>query len=192
MNKLTRNEEINQTLANRRKLMHRRILIGRILLGVWAASAVINLIFLFGSATLRFYLSSVTADLLMMLRIVYPDSVGAWIAIAFAVAIPCLLVTAAVFWKQEFASPLRTAAFLLLWLDVIVGVWVFFWNPVLVFGDGSNRTAVILINLALHILLIWHISRARRAVTSLEILPEAEIEGDPFEEFRRRDDGEDS
>ncbi|MBQ8288427.1 MAG: hypothetical protein IJX76_06615 [Clostridia bacterium] len=189
MNKLTRKEEINRTLANRRRLMHRRILIGRILLGVWAAATVVNLILLIGSASLRSYLSSVTADLLLMLRIVYPDSAGAWIAIALAVAIPCLLVTATVFWKQESAEPLRTAAFILIWLDVIVGVWVFFWNPVLVFGDGTNQTVVILANLALHILLIWHVSRARRAVTSLEVLPESEIEGDPFEEFRRKDDG---
>lgn len=180
-------EEINDALTRRRQLMHRRILIGRILLGLWAAASVLNLVLLYGSSQLRSYLSSVTADFLFMLRIVSPDSAGAIVAMVAAMAIPCLMVAAAILWKRESAEPLRTASFLLLWLDVIIGVWLVIGNAVPVFGEGSNRTFVILANLALHVLLIWHISRARRAVTSLDVLPESEIEGDPFEAFRRSD-----
>lgn len=184
--KTNRQEELNSALARRRGLMYRRILIGRILLGVWAGAVVLNLILLYGSSELRFYLSSVTADFLLMLRMVYPDSIGTLIGAVVSLAIPCLMVCATVFWKRESAELLRLAVFVLLWLDLIFGVWLVMGNAVPVFGSGSNRIFVILANFALHILLIWHISRARRAVTSLDVLPETEIdEGDPFEEFKK-------
>ena len=186
--KIDRQEELNRTLSLRRALMHRRILIGRILLGAWAAATVLNLILLYGSSQMRFCLSSVTADLLLMLRMIYPDSSGTLVALAVSVAIPCLLIAAAVFWKHESAGLLRSVAFLLCWLDVVIGVWLVIGNAVPVFGEGSNRTFVILANLALHVLLIWHISRARRAITSLDVLPESEIEGDPFDEVCKGDD----
>ena len=186
MNKITRDADINLTLANRRRLMHKRILIGQILTGVFAAATVLNLILLWGSLTVRSFLSSPTADFLWSLRFLLMNSAATVLAAAVAVTIPCLLVLAAIFWKRESAAPLRSFVFLLLWADVIIGLWVCFQEPAMIFGIGFNRTFVILANLALHSLLIWHISRARRAVTSLDVLPESEITGDPFEEFKKK------
>lgn len=189
MKKITHDQDVNRTLADRRKLMDRRILIGRILVGVWAAATVLNLIFLMGSAALRSYLSCTMADLLLMLRYIYAESAVTRFTALPAAVIPCFMVLTAVFWKKDFASILRRAVFILLWLDVIVGVWGYFVDPALLFGVGSNHTFVALANLALHLFLIWHISRARRAMISLDVLPVSEIEGDPFEEFRKKDDG---
>ena len=185
MNKLTRDANINLTLARRRRLMKKRILIGRILIGVYAAAAALNFLLLWGSLTLRSPLSSPVADLLWSLRFLLMPSAATFVGAAVAVTIPILLVLAVIFWKDESAALLRLFVFLLLWADIIVGLWVCFQNPAMLFGIGSGRTVLILLNLALHILLIWHVSRARRAITSLEVLPETEITGDPFEEFKK-------
>ena len=184
-NKITRDGDVNLTLQKRRRLMHKRILIGRILAGVYAAAAAVNLALLWGSATLRSPLSAPAADLFWSLQLLTMDSTAVFVGAAVALAIPCLPASAAIFWKKDWAASLRTMAFLLLWADIMIGLWVCFQNPAIIFGIGSNRTFLILANLALHILLIWHISRARRAVISLEVLPESEITGDPFEEFKK-------
>ncbi len=186
MKQSSRQAEINRQLADRRRLMQKRILIGRILLAVWGTAALLNLILLLLSADLRFYLSSTTADLLLALRVLYPDAGWNVPALLGAFAIPLLMGGAAILWKGDSAKLLRDGMFLLLWTDVVFGLFGYFMDPVLLFGTGSNQTAVVIANLAIHGLLIWHISRARRAVISLEVLPESEIEGDPFEEFRKK------
>ena len=182
----TRTVELEKTGdASWRFVMHKRILIGRILAGVYAVAAAVNLILIAGSVTLRSPLSSPTADLLWSLRLLTMDSTAVFLGGAVAIAIPCLLASVAILWKKDSVASLRAFVFLLLWADIIIGLWVCFQNPAIIFGIGSNRTFLILANLALHILLIWHISRARRAVISLEVLPESEITGDPFEEFKK-------
>ena len=95
------------------------------------------------------------------------------------------MVAAIVFWERDgVGNALRTTVFLLLWADVILGLSAYFWNPAVLFGDSEFQTAVAVANLVFHIALVWLISRARRAVESLDILPESEFEGDPYETFR--------
>lgn len=183
--KESRSAEVNRALTERRALMNRRILIGRILLGVWMLTAVVNLLLLYGSNLLRLPLSSTSADLLMMLSILNPDSPAAVAALLGALLIPAVMAAGIVFWKHERAGLLRMLLFLLLWADVVLGLAAYFWNPAVLFGESDKQTVLAVVNLVLHVLLVWHISRARSAVVSLETLPEAEIEGDPFEEFRK-------
>ena len=103
-----------------------------------------------------------------------------------AFLIPIALVLANVFWKKP--SGIRLAVFLLLWMDVICLIAAWLWNPAMLFGESDLCHLVAVLNLACHIFLVWHVSRARRAVESLEILPEHEYEGDPFEEFCHKSD----
>ncbi len=180
----SRSEKVNRALEARRKLMTKRILLGRILLLVWTVAAILNLVLLYGNVRYRLPLSSTTADLLMMFRFLHPDQGSTGWMLPVALLLPVGLLVANYFWKKHNA--IRLAVFLLLWLDVICMVAAWLWNPVILFGESGIRDFVAIANLLLHALLIWHISRARRAVESLEILPEREYEGDPFEEFRNR------
>ncbi len=181
----SRTQEVNRALAARRALMQRRILIGRIILIVWAAFAFANLIFLRGSTALRLPLSCTSADFCVMMRFLYPDAGGSILLYIPAILLPVLLAVSAWHWPREGAVLLRRGAFLLIWLDVILGLSAYIWNPAILFGESNLQTALAVLNLVFHIFLVWNISRARRAVESLEILPEQEIEGDPFEEFRK-------
>lgn len=184
--KASRTDEVNRVLAARRALMRRRILRGRVTLIVWAVLAALNLVLLFGSDNLRLPVSCTSADFCMMLHFVYPDAAGSALMMIPALLLPLLMVLAAVLWTRDsVGSALRTAIFLLIWVDVVLGLAAYFWNPAVLFGDNNIQTALAVLNLAGHLALIWLISRARRAVQSLEILPENEYEGDPFEEFRK-------
>lgn len=185
--KLSRTEEVNRALAARRTLMRRRILRGRIALVAWAVLAALNLVLLYGSDKLRLPISSTSADLCVMLHFLYPDAAGSVLLWIPALLLPVLLVVAAIFWTRDGAGQvLRTVIFLLLWLDVILGLSAYFWNPAILFGDTKFHTVVAILNLVGHVLLVWIISRARRAVESLEILPESEYEGDPYEAFKHK------
>lgn len=184
--KNTRSEEVNRALEARRKLMVKRIRLGRVLLAIWVVAAVLNLVLLFGNRQYRLPLSSVSADLLLMLRFLYPQQGVTILLIPAAFLIPAGLILANVFWKKH--SSIRLAVFLLLWLDVICLIAAWLWNPAMLFGESELCHIVAVLNFACHIFLVWHISRARRAVESLEVLPEHEYEGDPFEEFRNRSD----
>ena len=185
--KLSRTEEVNRALAARRKLMKQRILRGRIALIVWAVLAALNLVLLYGSDQLRLPISCTSADLCVMLHFLYPEVWGSILLWIPALLLPVLLVVAAVLWTQDRAGQtLRTAIFLLTWLDVILGLSAYFWNPAMLFGDTKFHTVVAVLNLVGHVLLVWLISRARRAVESLEILPESEYEGDPYEAFKNK------
>ena len=181
----SRTEEVNRALAARRQLMHKRILRGRIALIVWAVAAVLNLVLLFGSNQLRLPLSCTSADFCVMLYFLDSDLSGNLLLWIPPIVLPILMVMAVIFWNRDGAGKaLRTFSFLLLWLDVILGLSAYFWNPAMLFGDTKFQTAVAIVNLIAHLLLVWLISRARRAVESLEILPESEYEGDPYEAFR--------
>lgn len=182
--KETRTEEVNRALSERRKLMNRRIFFGRILLAVWAVMAALNLVLLFGNIRYRLPLSCATADLLMMVRFLHPaQNITGWL-IPLSVLLPIVLLLAMLFWKKHPA--IRLGVFLLLWVDVICMVAAWLWDPVILFGNSGIRDFIAVANLFLHVFLIWHISRARRAVVSLETLPMTEYEGDPYEEFQNR------
>lgn len=185
--KESRTEEINRALAARRRLMHKRILRGRITLVGWAVLAALNLVLLFGSDQLRLPVSCTSSDLCVMLHFLYPNASGSGLLWIPAILLPVLMVLGAVWWTRDGAGKaLRTALFLLTWLDVILGMSAYFWNPAILFGDTKFQTAVAIANLFGHFVLVWLISRARRAVESLEILPETEYEGDPYEAFRNK------
>lgn len=183
----SRTEEVNRALSARRALMRRRILRGRIALVAWSLLAALNLVLLFGSDKLRLPVSCTSADLCMMLHFLNPDVSGSALLLIPALLLPVVIVLAVIFWNQDgFGKVLRTAVFLLLWVDVILGLSAYFWNPAVLFGDTKFQTVVAIANLVGHLLLVWMISRARRAVDSLEILPESEYEGDPYEAFRNK------
>ena len=185
--KNSRTEEVNRALAARRELMRRRILRGRVALIAWAVLAALNLVLLFGSDKLRLLVSCTSADLCIMLHFLHPDASGSVLLLLPALLLPVLMLLAAVFWNRDgYGNVLRTVVFLLLWVDVIIGLSAYFWNPAVLFGDTYFQTAVAIANLAGHLMLVWLISRARRAVESLEILPESEYEGDPYEAFRNQ------
>ena len=185
--KQSRTDEVNQALAARRKLMEKRILRGRIALIVWAVAAIVNLVFLFGSDELRLFLSCTSADFCVMYHFLNPDLPGSVCLLIPAFLLPVGMIVAAILWKRDgVGNWLRTGSFLLLWLDVILGLSAYFWNPAVLFGDHKLQTVVAISNLLAHIGLVWMISRARRAVESLEILPESEYEGDPYEAFRNK------
>ena len=186
MNYNSRSEEVNRALEARRKLMAKRIVFGRIILLIWTVVAMLNLLLLYGNVRYRLPLSATTADLLMMLRFLHPDQGATVLLIPLSILIPVGMFAANFFWKKH--DVIRLSVFLLLWLDVICIIAAWLWNPVILFGESDIRHFVAIGNLLLHFFLIWHISRARRAVESLEILPEKEYEGDPFEEFRNRSD----
>lgn len=183
--KETRSEQVNRALAARRALMRRRIRIGRILLILWLLFAALNLALLYGSRNLRLPVSCTTADLLMMFYFLSPNAAGSGLLVPLSLLIPALLLPAIVFWKSEKGEFWRRGVFLLLWLDVVCMLSAYLWNPAILFGENQFQLALAVGNLASHVFLIWWISRARRAVQSLEILPETEAEGDPFEEFKR-------
>ena len=185
--KLSRTEEVNRALAARRTLMRRRILRGRIALVAWAVLASLNLVLLYGSDKLRLPISCASSDLCVMLHFLYPDASGSVLLWIPAILFPLLMVASAVWWNRDGAGKmLRIGSFLLLWLDVILGLSAYFWNPALLFGDTKFQTAMAIANLFVHLVLVWMISRARRAVESLEILPESEYEGDPYEAFKHK------
>lgn len=186
----SRTDEVNRALEMRRGLMQKRIFIGRILLSIWTIAAALNLVLLFGNVRYRLPLSSTTADLLMMIRFLYPDQSATGLLTPLALLIPIALLLALIFWKKH--DSIRLGTFLLLWLDVVCMVAAWLWNPVILFGDSGIREFIAIANLLVHVVLIWHISRARRAVESLEILPETEYEGDPYEEFRKNRMDEDA
>ncbi len=184
----SRTEEVNRALAARRTLMRQRILRGRIALTVWAIISALNPVLFFGSDKLRLPVSSPSADLCMILYLLSSeDGQGGALWILPAVLLPLLMVLAAILWNWDgVGNLLRTGAFLLVWLDVILGLFAYIWNPAMMYGNTKFYTVVAIANLAGHLLLVWLISRARRAVESLEILPESEYEGDPYEAFRNK------
>ena len=186
----SRTEEVNRALAARRTLMRRRILRGRIALTVWAILSALNPVLFFGSDKLRLPVSSPSADLCMILYLLSTEDGNAgarWILPAFL--LPLLMVLAAILWNRDgVGNLLRKASFLLLWVDVILGLFAYIWNPAMMYGNTTFYTVVAIANLAGHLLLVWLISRARRAVDSLEILPESEYEGDPYEAFRHKEE----
>lgn len=186
----SRTDEVNRALAARRTLMRQRILRGRIALTVWAILSALNPILFFGSDKLRLPVSGTSADLCMILYLLSSDDGkgGAlWILPAFL--IPLGIVLAAILWDRDGVGKLlRTASFLLLWVDVILGLFAYIWNPAMMYGNTNFYTVVAIANLIGHLLLVWLISRARRAVESLEILPESEYEGDPYEAFRHKEE----
>ena len=180
----SRTEQVNRALEARRRLMNKRIMFGRILLWIWAPAVVLNLMLFYLNANIRLPISSTTADFWLMLRVLNSEN-GLSVLLYLPIAmVPAGIVAASIFWKKQ--SALRTGVFLLLWADMICMIAAWLWNPILLFGDNSLRHWIAVANLIVHIFWIWHISRARRAVESLEILPEREYEGDPYEEFRNK------
>lgn len=180
----SRTVEVNRALDARRALLNKRVLFGRILLLVWLPMVILNLVLLYWNANFRLPISCTTADFLLMLHAVNPDQTNTVLLIPLALLISIGIGAAALLWKKY--SLFRHGMFILLWIDVICMLTAWLWNPILLFGEGELRNVIAVANLAIHIFLIWHISRARRAVDSLEVLPEQEYEGDPFEEFRNK------
>ena len=180
----SRTEEVNRALEVRRALMNRRILFGRILLWAWVPLGLLNLVFCQANANFRIPLSSTTADFLLIIRFLYPQQKPTVLLVPLAILIPVGIAVAALLWKKH--NFLRTGVFILIWSDIICMIAAWLWNPILLFGDNEVRNIIAVCNLAAHIFLVWHISRAKRAVESLEVLPEQEYEGDPFEEFRNK------
>ena len=180
----SRTEEVNRALEARRRLMAKRIVFGRIILLVWTVAAILNLVLLYSNVRYRLPLSAATADLLMMLRFLHPDQGATVLFIPLAILIPVGMMGANFFWKKH--DTIRLAMVLLVWADVVCMIAAWLWNPVILFGESGIRHMVAIGNILLHFFLVWHISRARRAVESLEVLPEREYEGDPFEEFKNR------
>ncbi len=181
----SRTEQVNRALTERRRLMQRRIFTGRLCLLAWAVLSALNLVLAYGSNVLRLPVSCISADLLMMLHFLHPDTAGSGLWMIPAALLPVGMVLAAFWWNREKAELARKAVFLLLWLDVVLGLAAYIWDPAILFGSGDKQLTFALLNLAGHILLVWRISRARRAVDSLDVLPQSEIEGDPFEEFTK-------
>lgn len=181
----TRAAEINRVLAERRAIMERRIRTGRILLIVWLVFAVLNMILLFGTQHYRLFFSCTTADFLVMIRFLYP-SANATVAMLPLAMLPLAAILAAIIvWKRSEWKILRTCIFVLLWVDVICAITTWLWNPAILFGENGVQHLIAICNLLFHFALIWWVGRARRAVTSLEVLPETEYEGDPFAEFAK-------
>lgn len=181
----SRTAQVNQALAERRATMERRIRLGRIFLLVWLVFAVLNTVLLFGTQHYRLFLSCTTADFLVMIRFLYPSVDAAVLLIPLAFVLLAVILAAVILWKRPAFGALRTAVFLLLWADVIFALTTWLWNPAILFGESNLQHLIAIVNLLLHIALIWRVGRARRAVTSLEILPESESEGDPFDEFTK-------
>lgn len=184
----SRTAEVNQVLTERRSMMERRIRIGRILLILWLVFAALNLVLLFGTQHYRLFFSCTTADFLVMIHFLTPSAGTTVVLIPLAILLLAAILTAIIVWKRSKWGFLRTCVFVLLWVDVVCGITAWLWNPAILFGENDVQHLIAICNLLLHFALIWWVARARRAVISLEVLPEAELEGDPFAEFTKNNE----
>ena len=70
--------------------------------------------------------------------------------------------------------------------DLIVSILLTLLN----LNSGALSVVLFFVDVIIHLFLVIQLARARRAHYGLTVLPEQEIEGDPYEEFRNSDDSD--
>lgn len=165
-------KDVDRQLSQRRALMERRVKRGRITLIVFALLSLAE-IFLQLLTPLRLPLSCTLSDLLMIYGILsLPCMIAAFLPIV------CLVVIAIGFRSDRMALA-RKCLPIFLWIDTILTL-ALGGQP---YGLEGFLVSEMILNLLCHIPVIWFVQRAVRAVGALEILPVAEMDGDPFEGF---------
>lgn len=163
-------KEVNRQLRERRALMKRRIRRGRIVLTGFALVSLAEVI-LQTFSNLRLPLSCTLSDLLAVYGLVSPLAlIAAFLPIVY-------LLVMAIGLRSERMEFLRKLLPIFLWIDLILTL-ALGGQP---YGLQGYLVKEMVLNLLLHIPVIWIVQRAVRAVNSLDILPTEEMEGDPYE-----------
>lgn len=163
-------QTVNAQLEARRALMEKRVKRGKITLFVFALLSLAEIILQIFTPW-RLPLSCTLSDLLTMYGLFStPCMVAAFLPIVY-------MAVLAVDFRSDRMAFLRRYLPIFLWVDLILTL-ALGGQP---YGVEGYLTAEMLLNLLLHIPVIWIMQRAVRAVGALEILPTEEMEGDPFE-----------
>lgn len=159
--------------------MEKRVRRGRITLWAFAFLSLAEVI-LQVFTPFRLPLSCTLSDLLAMYGIFHPPVlISAFLPIVY-------MVVLAITFRSERTALLRKSLPIFLWTDLILTL-ALGGKP---YGLENFLVPEMVLNLLLHVPVIWFMLRAVRAVGALEVLPEAEMEGDPFEGLGY--DGEDA
>ena len=172
--------QIDEQLSARRKQLTKRMIFIKICFQVTLIATLINCagaLFSMKRLFLPFGLCSVQFSLERGLYLLSKGDTG-----GFAISLLLFVLLLALFVLAYFMSgrsvPWAWGITALLTVDFLVTSVLFFTRMSL---------ALYLIDLFLHCFVIIQGFRATRTVRALEVLPEREIEGDPFEEFRNED-----
>lgn len=161
---------VDRQLGERRALMERRIKRGRITLIVFALLSIAE-IFLQRFTPFRLPLSCTLSDMLSVYGLFsIPCLIAAFLPIFY-------MVVLAIGFRSEKLALLRKCLPIFLWIDLIFTL-ALGGKP---YALEDYLVTEMMLNLLLHIPVIWFMQRAVRAVGALEVLPAAEMEGDPFE-----------
>lgn len=168
--KVISNSEVNRRLDERRALMNRRVLRGRITLIVFALLSLAEILLQIFTPW-RLPLSCTLSDLLTMYGLFsIPCMIAAFLPIVY-------MIVLAIGFRSDRLEFARKCLPIFLWIDVVLTL-ALGRSP---YGATDYLTLTMVTNLLLHVPVIWFIQRAVRAVGALEILPTAEMEGDPYE-----------
>lgn len=169
-NQAVSDQTVNAQLEARRALMEKRVKRGRITLFVFAILSLAE-IFLQIFTPWRLPLSCTLSDLLTMVGLFsVPSMIAAFLPIAY-------MIVLAIGFRNDRVALLRKCLPIFLWIDLILTL-ALGGQP---YGVEGYLTAEMILNLLLHLPVIWIMMRATRAIGALEILPTREMEGDPFD-----------
>lgn len=164
--------DVDRQLSERRSLMEKRVRRGRITLFVFAflslAEVILQLL-----TPWRLPLSCTLSDLLTMLGIFSPP----YLICAFLPIVYMVLL--AIGFRSDRMEFWRKCLPVFLWIDFILTL-ALGGQP---YGVDGFLVSEMILNLLLHVPVIWFMQRAVRAIGALEILPTKEMEGDPYQGF---------
>lgn len=161
---------VNRQLTARRALMEKRVKRGRIVLWIFAALSLAEIVLQLFS-NVRLPLSCTLSALLTVYGIIsLPCLIAALLPIAYFVAL-------AIGFRSDRMELPRKFLTVFLWVDFIITL-ALGGNA---YGLDKYITTEIVCSFILHIPLIWIMMRAVRAVGALDVLPTEEMEGDPYE-----------
>lgn len=169
--------DVNRQLSERRALMNKRIRRGRLTLAVFALLSTAEIILQI-LTPIRLPLSCTLSDLLSIYGLFsIPCMIAAFLPIIY-------MVVLAIGFRSDRMVLARKCLPIFLWIDLILTL-ALGGQP---YGVEGYFVSEMLLNLLLHVPVIWFMLRAVRAVGALEILPTEEMEGDPYQGFGSNQD----